>query len=213
MSTTPTTPDFRPKPQRERAKAYQLEAVAQLSVLGTHASTIAAVTELTEPYINRLLSGGNNQTFDDIREKYRQQNMKLVTGAHFKLVDMLPEVDTAIQNALGANDLRLAAETAWKIRDKVIPDMVNNNRDPDSFQITINQPHVQAKIGETMTDVAEALSLLKSVIQSQDPGAHIMVGVEALPIPPSQLEVSEGEASLEPTEGPDDLLLELMEHE
>jgi len=84
----------------------------------------------------------------------------------------------------------------------------------DSFHISINQPHVQTQIGETMTSVARSLAQLREIIQNQDPEAHLLLGVEALPVPPGQHEVSEGEASTEPTEDPKtDLLVELMERE
>ena len=129
---TPTVPDFKPTPTRERAKDYQLEAVAQLSTLGTPSGSIAAVTNLSEPYINRLLQGGRSKKFDELREHYKQQNLKTIVGAHFTLVDLLPQSDDAIRDALIGSDTRLRAETAWKIRDKVVPDLMKQDTGPDS---------------------------------------------------------------------------------
>ncbi len=212
MSNAPVQPDYKPTATRERAKEHQLEAIAQLSTLGTPAATISAITTLSEPYINRLLRGGKNKTFDKLLENYKQQNLKTVVGAHFTLVDLLPQSNDAIRDALTGNDSRLRAETAWKVRDKVVPDLMKAQSGPDSYHITLNQPHIQSQIGETMESVASSLGMLRDIIRSQDPDAHLKLGAEALPIPPGQMEVVEGEASLEPTEDPKtDLLTELIE--
>ena len=214
MSQTPIQPDYSPEKKRERAKEYQLEALAQLSTLGTPTGTMAAVTGLSEPYIHRLMQGGQSKKFDELREQYKQQNLKTVVGAHFTLVDLLPQADDAIRDALVGHDNRLRAETAWKVRERVVPNLMKEQSNQDVFQITINQPHIQAQIGETMNSVAKSLAALQVVIKNQEPDGHLMSGADAIPRPPGQLEAVEGEASLEPTENPKtDLLTELIERE
>jgi hypothetical protein len=63
-----------------------------------------------------------------------------------------------------------------------------------------------------MATVAETLIGLRKAISNQSPDDHVLVGSAALATPDSQLEVTEGEASVEPTENPGtDLLTELIE--
>ena len=79
MSSSPTTsvnPTFRPPARRERAKDYQLEAIARMSVSGTSPGEMAAVTGLSETYITRLLSGKHNKTFNKLRDEYKERNLK-----------------------------------------------------------------------------------------------------------------------------------------
>jgi hypothetical protein len=61
----------------------------------------------------------------------------------------------------------------------------------------MNQPHIQTAVSNTMSAVAESLAGLQEAIAGQDPNAHILLGTDALPTPPSQLEVSGGEAPLD----------------
>ncbi len=80
MSSEPTT-SVNPTPRlfvrRERAKDYQLEAIARMSVSGTSPGEMAAVTGLSEPYITRLLSDKHNKTFNRLRDE-KLQNLKNV---------------------------------------------------------------------------------------------------------------------------------------
>ena len=214
MSQTPAVPDFKPPSQRERAKEYQLESLAQLSVLGVGSAAMAGITELSETYINRILRGGQSKKFDELREQYKRSHLKTISNAHFQLVDALPEAIEGIKEGLGSRDIRVKTETSWKLYNQVVPQMVNQKDKADSFNITLNEPHIQAQVGETMTTVAKALQILTSVIRGQDADQYVMAGTDALPIPPSQLEVEEGEVELVvDRKGEDDLLTELIERE
>ncbi len=75
--TTPVDPTFGSPARRERAKDYQLEAIAYMSVSGTSPGQMAAVTGLSETYITRLLSGKQNKTFNKLRDD-KLQNLKNV---------------------------------------------------------------------------------------------------------------------------------------
>ncbi len=77
--TTPVNPTVGPPARRERAKDYQLEAIARMSVSGTSPGEMAAVTGLSEAYITRLLSGKQNKTFNKLRDD-KLQNLKNVVG-------------------------------------------------------------------------------------------------------------------------------------
>lgn len=215
MSQTPVVPDPRPEPpvSRERAKDYQLETIAQLSTLGTPVATMAQVTGLSERYVDRLLSDGRNEKFNKLRERYKETNLKNVIGSHFQLVDMIPQALQAFSDALGGQDVRLRKETAQWIWDQVVPNLngKNGSDKQDALSITINQPHVQTQIGETMANVAYMLSGLRDAISSQDPNAHILIGTDALPVPEAQLEVSGGPAPLGESSGKGDLLTEVVE--
>ena len=73
----PVNPTPEPERQRERAKTYQLEAIAEMSVWGTPISKMAAFTGLSESYISQLLTGSNrNETFKKLREQYKRKNRR-----------------------------------------------------------------------------------------------------------------------------------------
>ena len=72
----PVNPTFGPPAQRERAKHYQLEAIAYMSVSGTSPGKMAEITGLSEFYITRLLSGKGNETFNKLRDEYKRKNLK-----------------------------------------------------------------------------------------------------------------------------------------
>jgi AraC-like DNA-binding protein len=76
----PINPTPEPERQRERAKHYQLEAIAQMTVWGTSPGKMAAVTGLSERYISRLLSDGRNKTFNKLRDEYKRKNLKNGVG-------------------------------------------------------------------------------------------------------------------------------------
>ena len=74
----PVNPTPGPDRQRERAKHYQLEAIAEMAVWGTPIGKMALVTGLSESYITRLLSDKRNETFNKLREDYKQKDRKNV---------------------------------------------------------------------------------------------------------------------------------------
>ena len=203
-------------PKRERAKEYQLDALAKMSTMGTPPGTMAAVTGLSEAYVDRLLSGKGGETFNRLREKYQQSSLKVTVGAHFDMAELLPESLEGFRTALQAPDLRLRFEAAKDVWNRVVPPLNGKNGDSSSdvLQLVVNQPHVQTQIGETMASVAQSLLSLRDVISSQSPDDHVLVGTDALPVPESQLEVTGGEASLDPDMDPEgSLQVEAVERE
>ena len=74
----PINPTPCPEPKRERAKHYQLEAIAQMSVWGTSPGKMATVTGLSENYISRLLTDKRNKTFNKLRDEFKRKNLKNV---------------------------------------------------------------------------------------------------------------------------------------
>lgn len=183
---------------RERAKNYQLESLAQMAVLGIPPDTMAVTTGLSIEYVDRLLQERRNQTFNQFYDKYLAQRTKQATAGHFRLGDMLDKAFDGIEDAITANDVRVKAENSWKLVNRVIPDP-NQKNDSGGTNITVNNPVIQTQVTQTMGAVAESLAGLKDIIAGQDPNAHILLGAEALPTPDSQLEVTEGEATLDPT--------------
>ncbi len=80
-SRVPINPTPEPERQRERAKTYQLEAIAEMSVWGTPIGKMVAVTGLSESYISRLLTGSSkNETFNKLRDDYKRKDRKNVIG-------------------------------------------------------------------------------------------------------------------------------------
>ena len=52
-----------------------------MSVMGTPPGKMAALTDLSERYINRLLScKSQNKAFNKLRDEYRRMNLKNVVG-------------------------------------------------------------------------------------------------------------------------------------
>ena len=51
-----------------------------MSVSGTSPRKMAAVTDLSESYIIRLLSGKQNKTFNRLRDEYKRKNLKNAVG-------------------------------------------------------------------------------------------------------------------------------------
>jgi hypothetical protein len=77
----PVNPTPYPEPKRERAKHYQLEAIAEMSVWGTPIGKIADITGLSESYVSRLVSGrSKNETFNKLRDDYKRKDRKNVMG-------------------------------------------------------------------------------------------------------------------------------------
>ncbi len=218
MSDLPVPKENGSVTTRERAKDYQLQAIARLAVLGTTPAVMSTTVGLSEAYITRLLSGKQNETFNKLHDEYKRLVLKNVVGAHFELAQKLPEALTGIDSALSAQDARLKFESAKWVWDKIVPDFSGrqkNGSDTDALQITINQPQVRAQIGETMESVASSLAVLRNAINSQDPDKHLKLGTDALPTPPSQLEVTAGEAPIDPERehNPLDLQLEALERD
>jgi hypothetical protein len=76
----PVNPTPGPDHQRERAKHYQLEVIAEMSTWGTPIGKMATVTGLSESYISRLITDKRNETFNKLREDYKQKDLKSVIG-------------------------------------------------------------------------------------------------------------------------------------
>jgi hypothetical protein len=196
---------------RERAKDYQLESLAQMAVLGIPPDTMGVTTGLSTEYVTRLVEERRNETFNRYHDKYLAQRTKNATEGHFRLGDILDKAYNGVEEAVEAKDIRVKAENSWKVIHHVTGDPNRKSEGQSGDNITINNPVVQTQVTNTMTAVAEALGGLQAAVAAQDPNAHILIGTDALPIPPSQLEVEQGEASITPTEGPDDLPTELVD--
>ena len=80
MSNAPAVPDYSPTAKRERAKKHQLEAIAQFSVLGIPAASIAGITELSETYINRILQGGQSKEQPDAKSARVSRSRQAASG-------------------------------------------------------------------------------------------------------------------------------------
>jgi hypothetical protein len=182
-----------------------------MASLGIAQETMATTTGLSVGYIKRLFEDKHNETFNRLRDDYIARRTKEVVGAHFELSAMLAESYGAIGEALRGGDKRVAAENAWRLIERVCPDPKQKDGGLNGLQIILNQPEIQTQVGETMTTVAECLLGLREAIAGQQADEHVLTGTDALPTPPSQLEVTAGGAPLTPTQNPDDLLTELMD--
>ena len=193
----PVDSETAPTLQRERAKDYQLESLAQMAVLGIPPDTMAVTVGLQVEYVSRLLGERRNATFNKFYDKYLSQRTKQATEGHFRLGEMLDDAYAGIGEAITAKDIRVKAENSWRLVDRVNPDPNRKSEGAGSINVTMNQPHIQTQVTSTMTAVAESLVGLKEACAGQDPNAHILLGTDALPTPSSQHEVSGGEATLD----------------
>lgn len=215
MSAQPPIPvDPAQAPVQERAADYQLEFIAQMSVLGVPVDTMAVSTGLTVRYIKRLFADKQNETFNRKRDEHLAARTKQIVAGHFKLADMLDDAYEGVRTCITSNDMRVKAENSWKLIDRVVPNLnePKSNGNSGGISLILNQPEIQTQVGETMNIVAEVLLSLRGAIEKQDPEEHVLHGIEALPTPPSQLEVQKGEAPLEPSENPKtDLRIEMLD--
>jgi hypothetical protein len=176
---------------------------------------MAITTGLETGYVTRLLGERRNKTFNKFHDQYLAQQTKQATEGHFRLSDMLDDAYTGIHDAITAGDVRVKAENSWRLVDRIHPDPNRKSEGSGTINVTMNQPHIQTAVSNTMSAVAESLAGLQEALADQDPNAHILVGTDALSVPPSQHEVSGGEAPLDRNRDDPlkDLLFEEVERE
>jgi hypothetical protein len=190
--------DVEPAQTRERAKDYQLESLAQMAVLGIPADRMAVTSGLSVEYVERLLTERRNKTFLRFHDKFMAERTSQATAGEFRLGSMLNKAYDGIEASLDASDIRVRSENSWRLVERMNPDPNRKGGSGGDINLTVNAPHIQTQVSNTMTAVAESLVGLRDALSNQDPNAHILLGADALPTPPSQLEVSEGEARIEP---------------
>ena len=196
---------------------HQLDAIAKLAALGGNSPERIAVTLNIPPKrIEKLLRGGANEKFDKLYGGYQKEMMSQFHGAVFNLVERLPRVHEVFDEALSSKNVAEKTSMAKWIYEKVHPvastKQVENLQD-NSTNVFINQnPEARQQLSDTVQTVGTVLGELKTYI-SRPPGPnHELIGVEALPIPPGQLEVTDGEALPEVFESDETLkLIELDE--
>jgi len=205
--------DIEPTNQRERAKDYQLESLAKMAVLGIPPDRMAVTTGLSADYVNRLLQERRNKTFLRFHDKYMAERTQQATEGEFRLGAMLDKAYDGIEASLEASDIRVRSENSWRLVDRMNPDPNRKGGAGGDINLTVNAPHIQTQVTNTMTAVAQSLVGLRDALSNQDPNAHILLGSDALPIPPSQHEVSGGEAIIDAERNDPlrDLLTETLE--
>jgi hypothetical protein len=186
-----------------------------MAVLGIPPDTMAITTGLSTEYVDRLLKEKRNKTFLRYHDKFLAQRTRQATAGEFRLGDMLDKAYDGIEASLDASDIRVRSENSWRLVDRVNPDPNRKGGGDGGGNVTINNPVIQTQVTATMTAVAKSLVGLTAALAGQDPNAHILVGTDALPTPEAQLEVSGGEAPIEPDRNDPlrDLLTEPLERD
>ncbi len=186
-----------------RLRDYQLDTIAQLSCFDANSpEQIASTTGVPAKTIINLLRGGQNRAFDELRSGYQQAVMRNFHGATMRMIDRMPMAEAAIETALQSNDVKVAADNAWKVFDRVLPQtqQKQGGQSESSVSFIINNPQVHNELNATVTSVHGILDTLKDYLAGDGDRAnsHTLLGSKALPIPVSQLEVGDGEALPDP---------------
>lgn len=210
MEADLTVPE--PGQTRIRAKDYQLDTLAQMAVMGVPADQMASEVDLPIDYVNRLLEGGRNEKFDRLQADYREKVTTKTVNARFALYDFLDDATQAIGEAIRGGDIRLRAEQSWKLLGELAPNpRATVGGGGDHLSIVFNNPSVQAQIGEGITNMTNMFTELRQAVTEQNGNGHTLLGEQALPVPPSQLEVTDGEALPNPGDSVDDFPMEAVE--
>ena len=188
-----------PKP-RTQLKEYQLDVIARLSAMNANTpEQISITTGIPLAKITALYKG-SNKTFNTLQSHYKELVMRHHTGAMMDMVEKLPKCSQAIDGALESGDARLAKDTAFEIYDRVLPEMnprLNRGKPETEINLsfTHNNPQAAVILNETMDSVADMVRGLKDHLALEgEVISHELIGEQALPTPPGQLEVGGGEA-------------------
>jgi len=199
-----------------RLRDYQLDTIAQLSCFDANSpEQISTTTGVPVKTVINLLKGGQNKSFDTIRAAYQQSVMKNFHGATMRMIDRMPKAEAAIERAIDSDDVKVAADNAWKVIDRVVP-LASKRSDSQegSVSFIINNPQVHNELNQTVSDVRGLMRGLKGYLSD---GAsttnHTVIGSQALPISPAQLEVGDGESLPDQSETLDNLNLIPLEDE
>lgn len=183
-------------------KNYQLDAIARLvSLEGSSPEMIAATIGCAVERITFLMSGtSRNKTYQKYLDKYRKIVAEHHAGAVMGLIEMIPKAHEATVNALEAEDKRLAAETAFKVYDAVGVTSKGRSGGEDPGAVNIGNININPQAATVLTDsvsnVGSMLTELRAHLAAEvgNGRAHELIGEAALPTPPGQLEVLDGEA-------------------
>jgi hypothetical protein len=193
----------------QRLSEHQLDAMAILCVEGVGGDEIARQVGVPREQVLAIIRGGRNQKFDKLLEGYKKKVLQSVMGHRFRLMDLLDDAYLAIDNAINNGDSKLRAETSWKLFEQVVPRP--KDEQDHSLKIVINNPTVQAEMGKTINHIHESLDEMVDVLKHSDEDKHVLIGDEALPTPPVQLEISDAEALPSEEEADKNLDLEVLD--
>ena len=195
-------------------KPYQLDTIAKLACMDANSpEQIAQTTGIPVNRIMGLLSR-KNKTFNKLYDHYHAIVMKNHTGATMRMVEMIPKAHIAVENALDSEDTKLAADTAFKLYERVLPSKNPAHADVVVNNVTFNNPQATTILAETVTGVGAMLGQLKAHMEKEiNPLTHELHGLAALPRPPSQLEIGSGEAMPEIHDARDAVVMVKMPQE
>ena len=197
-----------PPERSSRLRSGQLETIAKL--LCMNANSPEQVAETVGISVERLkgFMDGRNKTFNTFYEKYRAIVDQHHTGAMMNMIEMMPKAHAAVDRGLDSVDTKLAVDTAFKLYERVIPVKKEHTAGPDvAVNVTFGNAQAAGILSESVVNVGVTLVELRSHMEKEVTLSHELVGEAALPVPPGQLEVSDGEALPLPEDATDALQL------
>ena len=197
--------EVEPPGRSSRLRSHQLETIAKL--LCMNANSPEQVAETVGISVERLkgFMDGRNKTFNTFYEKYRAIVDQHHTGAMMNMIEMMPKAHAAVDRGLDSVDTKLAVDTAFKLYERVIPTKSEKVGIDTGVAVNVTFGNAQAAgiLSDSVVNVGVTLVELRSHMEKEVTLSHELVGEAALPVPPGQLEVSDGEALPVPEDATD----------
>lgn len=201
-----------------RIPEYKQDAIAAYGLAGIDASIISNRTGVKESTIKRYLAGHGPKHFTDKYDGYRRQLLRQQSHHYLELSDMAADAYTALKEAMRGQNMSLRVETAWKLLEILHPPIHQPDMRMDvNVGFQQNNTLIQGELGSAFTKVADALTETLAATSKLQPGAHELMGKDALPSAhkiPAPANEQTVVSQLEPVPiAPDEDQLDLFDHD
>lgn len=178
---------------------YRIEAITKLIALGTSSpEQIAETCSIDLKRLMALIKRKSNKKFTKRLEYWKGVMAKHHTGAVMDIVEKIPAASSAVDRALDSEDTRLASDTAWKVYEAVGITKKHSGNGDGTPAVQVNlfaNPQAVSVLTESVSKVGSTLVELRSYMEGEGViQSHELIGADALPVPPGQQEIREGDA-------------------
>jgi hypothetical protein len=164
--------------KRQRLPEHVIDTVALLQAHGVSWEEIAQTVQVSEEKLRR--AARQNAGLIRKRDAYLAEILKTIPRHRHRLARMMDESYDAIQNALGSDDQRLAAETAFKVLDRAVPPAKSGEAQGTSISVTMNNLNLVTEAKEAVEGITGEISNLLEKARDVTP-RHEHSSEEALP--------------------------------